>query len=64
MCKASAGQAGRKRVGWLRIMGPVWKEGRREVLAGWRRKGMCWRSESMGLCKEVGQEGVGRLAPE
>lgn len=34
------------------------------MLAGWRRKGMCWRSGSVGLCKEVGQEGVGRLAPK
>ena len=34
------------------------------MLAGWRRKRMRWRSGGMGLCKEVGQEGVGRLAPE
>ena len=34
------------------------------MLAGWRRKGMYWWSGSVGLCKEVGQDGVGRLAPE
>lgn len=28
-------------------------------------EGMCWWSGGgVGLCKEVGQEGVGRLAPE
>lgn len=33
-------KAGRKGVGLLRIVGPVWKEWWREVLAGWRRNEM------------------------
>ena len=32
------------------------------MLAGWRRKECA--GGGVGLCKEVGQEGVGRLAPE
>lgn len=35
------------------------------MLAGWRRKECAGgRGGGVGLCKEVGQEGVGRLAPE
>lgn len=34
MCKVSAGQAGRKEIGWRGIVRLVLKEGRREVLIG------------------------------
>ena len=52
-CKTSDGQAGRKGVGLLKIVGPVWKEWWREMLAGWRRKECAGgRGEALGSVKK------------
>lgn len=44
-------------VGWLRIVGPVWKEWWREVVAGWRRNECAGGREALGSGLLAGQAG-------